>query len=449
MGEVLGLLMFLGALILIFSGYPVAFSLGGTGLLFALLGWATGHFDLALFQALPNRIFGIMGNFVLLAIPYFILMGTLLQKSGLAEDLLETFGLLFGRLRGGLAIGVILVGTLLAAATGVVGATVVAMGMISLPIMLRYGYSPALATGVIASSGTLGQVIPPSVVLIVLGDQLGVSVGDLFLGSLVPGLALAGMYLLYVVAIAFFKPKQAPALPEAMTNISKAALARRVGLVMLPPLLLIVIVLGSIFAGVATPTEAGAMGVLGALFLAAINRRLTLSTLLEALRATVELTTMVIVLLVGATIFSLVFRGLGGDILVEDLLTNLPGGEISFLLFVNLLVFFLGFFLDYFEIVFIIVPLMAPVALSFANTPLIPLEGTQLLVWFGVMLGVNLQTSFLTPPFGFSLFYLRGVAPPEVSTTDIYRGVVPFIFIQLLGLILLIRFPGLVTWVMG
>lgn len=449
MGEVLGLLMFLGALLLIFSGYPVAFSLGGTGLLFAFLGWTTGHFDLALFQALPNRIFGIMGNFVLLAIPYFILMGTLLQKSGLAEDLLETFGLLFGRLRGGLAIGVILVGTLLAAATGVVGATVVAMGMISLPIMLRYGYSPALATGVIASSGTLGQVIPPSVVLIVLGDQLGVSVGDLFLGSLVPGLALAGMYLLYVVAIAFFKPKQAPALPEEMTDISKAELAKRVGLVMLPPLLLIVIVLGSIFAGVATPTEAGAMGVLGALVLAALNRRLTLSTLIEALRATVELTTMVIVLLLGATIFSLVFRGLGGDILVEDLLSNLPGGATSFLIFVNFLVFILGFFLDYFEIVFIIVPLMAPIALGFGGTPLIPLQGTELLVWFGVMLGVNLQTSFLTPPFGFSLFYLRGVAPPEVSTTDIYRGVVPFILIQLLGLILLIKFPGLVTWVMN
>ncbi|MEM9118243.1 MAG: TRAP transporter large permease subunit, partial [Cyanobacteria bacterium P01_F01_bin.56] len=374
--------------------------------------------------------------YVLLAIPFFILMGTILQRSGLAEDLLETFGILFGRLRGGLAIGVILVGTLLAAATGVVGATVVSMGMISLPIMLRYGYSPALSTGVIAASGTLGQVIPPSVVLIVLGDQLGVSVGNLFLGSLVPGLALSSMYLLYVVVVAIFQPKSAPALPDEMLDISKAQLALRVFKVMLPPLALILIVLGSIFAGIATPTEAGAMGVIGALVLAALNRRLTLKTLFQALDATVELTTMVIVLLLGATLFSLVFRGVGGDAAVEHLLTNLPGGVVSFLLFVNLLVFFLGFFLDYFEIVFIIVPLMAPIALNFGFD----------LVWFGVMLGVNLQTSFLTPPFGFSLFYLRGVAPPDIPTTSIYRGVIPFICIQSIGLLLLILFPQIVTW---
>ncbi|MEM9769661.1 MAG: TRAP transporter large permease subunit, partial [Cyanobacteria bacterium P01_D01_bin.71] len=364
------------------------------------------------------------------------LMGTILQRSGLAEDLLETFGLLFGRLRGGLAIGVILVGTLLAAATGVVGATVVSMGMISLPIMLRYGYSPSLSTGVIAASGTLGQVIPPSVVLIVLGDQLGVSVGDLFLGSLVPGLALSSLYLLYVIGVAIFQPDQTPALPDEMLDISKLDLATRVFKVMLPPLALILIVLGSIFAGVATPTEAGAMGVLGALVLSALNRRLSLKTLIQALDSTVELTTMVIVLLLGATLFSLVFRGLGGDETVEQLLLNLPGGQISFLLFVNLLVFFLGFFLDYFEIVFIIVPLMAPIALSFGYN----------LVWFGVMLGVNLQTSFLTPPFGFSLFYLRGVSPPEIKTTSIYRGVIPFITIQVIGLLLLILFPKIVTW---
>ena len=281
MSEFLGLLMFLGALLLIFSGYPVAFSLGGTGLIFAIVGVLFGHFDWFLFSALPQRIFGIMGNYVLLAIPYFILMGTLLQKSGLAEDLLETFGLLFGRLRGGLAIGVILVGTLLAAATGVVGATVVAMGMISLPIMLRYGYSRSLATGVIASSGTLGQVIPPSVVLIVLGDQLGVSVGDLFLGSLLPGLALASFYLLYIAEVAIFQLKAAPALPAEMLDISKGELAARVILVMLPPLFLILIVLGSIFAGLATPTEAVAMGVFGALVLAGLNRRLQLRTLID------------------------------------------------------------------------------------------------------------------------------------------------------------------------
>ena len=435
--EYLGIFMFLGALVLIFTGYPVAFALGGSGIIFALVGTAVGEFDWILFSALPQRIFGIMGNYVLLAIPYFILMGTLLQRSGLAEDLLETFGILFGRLRGGLAIGVILVGTLLAAATGVVGATVVAMGMISLPIMLRYGYNPSLATGIIAASGTLGQVIPPSVVLIVLGDQLGVSVGDLFLGSLLPGLALAGLYLLYTITVAIFRPKMAPALPPEMLTLTKRQLALRVLKVMLPPLILILIVLGSIFAGVATPTEAGAMGVVGALVLAAINRRLSFRVLLDAVRSSVELTTMVIVLLLGATIFSLVFRGLGGDDLVKEVLLNLPGGVISFLIFVNLLVFFLGFFLDYFEIVFIIVPLMAPVAVQFGYN----------LVWFGVMLGVNLQTSFLTPPFGFSLFYLRGVAPPEVPTTGIYRGVIPFILIQLVSLLLIIRFPGLVTWV--
>ncbi|WP_017324889.1 TRAP transporter large permease subunit [Synechococcus sp. PCC 7336] len=441
--------MFGGALLLIFSGYPVAFSLGGAGLIFALIGGLLGEFDWILLSALPQRLFGIMGNFVLLAIPYFILMGTLLQCSGLAEDLLETFGILFGRLRGGLAIGVILVGTLLAAATGVVGATVVAMGMISLPIMLRYGYSPSLASGVVAASGTLGQVIPPSVVLIVLGDQLGVSVGDLFLGSLLPGLAMAGLYLLYVVGVAIFQPRQVPALPPEVTDMSKAQLAKRVVLVMLPPLLLIAIVLGSIFAGLATPTEAGSLGVLGALVLAALNRRLTIKALLQSLRSTVVLTTMVMVLLVGATLFSLVFRGLGGDVLVESAFANIPGGALSFLISVNLLVFILGFFLDYFEIVFILVPLVLPVVQSFGGTDLMPLTGTELLVWFGVMMGANLQTSFLTPPFGFSLFYLRGVAPDSIQTTQIYTGVIPFIAIQLVALLLLIRFPTLVTWAMN
>jgi len=435
--EYLGPLMFFGALALIFTGYPVAFSLGGTGLLFAVIGWSVGEFDWILLTALPQRIFGIMSNYVLLAIPFFILMGMVLQRSGLAEDLLTTFGMLFGRLRGGLVVGVILVGTLLAAATGVVGATVVAMGTISLPVMLRYKYDPSLATGAIAASGTLGQVIPPSVVLVVLGDQLGVSVGDLFLGSLVPGLALAALYVFYAAIVATVRPATAPALPAEELASSGGELFGRVVRVMVPPLALIAIVLGSIFAGVATPTEAGAMGTLGALILAALNQRLTLRTLFESLQAAVELTTMVIVLLLGATLFSLVFRGVGGDRVVEDVLSNLPGGAIGFLLFVNGLVFLLGFFLDYFEIAFIIVPLMAPIAQSFGYD----------LVWFGVMMGVNLQTSFLTPPFGFSLFYLRGVAPPEVKTTSIYKGVVPFICIQLVGLFLLIRFPQLVTWV--
>lgn len=436
--ENLGLFMFLGALALIFTGYPVAFALGGTGLIFATLGAWSGAFDWILLSALPPRIFGIMSNAVLLAVPYFILMGTILQQSGLAEDLLETFGLLFGRLRGGLAIGVILVGALLAAATGVVGATVVAMGTISLPIMLRYRYSPEIATGAIAASGTLGQVIPPSVVLIVLGDQLGVSVGDLFLGSLAPGLAMAGLYLLYVVFVAIFRPAQTPPLPEELLAEARGTLVARVFKAMVPPLALILVVLGSIFAGIATPTDAGAMGAVGALVLAAIARRLSLKILFAALRTAVELTTMVVILLVGATLFSLVFRGLDGDAVVRSLLSNLPGGEIGFLLFVNALVFVLGFFLDYFEIVFIIVPLVAPVALDFGYN----------LVWFGVMLGVNLQTSFLTPPFGFSLFYLRGVAPAEVETASIYRGVIPFIAIQLVALLLLIRFPNLVTWVL-
>lgn len=442
----LALFMFLGALLLIFTGYPVAFALGGTALIFAVIGTATQHFDLILLSALPQRVFGIMSNFVLLAIPYFILMGTVLERSGLAEDLLETFGQLFGRMRGGLAIGVVLVGALLAAATGVVGATVVAMGMISLPVMLRYGYSPSLSAGVIAASGTLGQVIPPSVVLIVLGDQLGVSVGDLFLGALVPGIGLALMYMLYAAAIAYFNPEMAPALPAQLINIPGKELARRVFQVMLPPLLLILVVLGSIFAGVATPTEAGSMGVMGALVLAACTRRLTLKMLTHALRSAAELTTVVIILLLGATLFSLVFIGLDGDAIVEEILLSLPGGIVSLLIFVNLLVFLLGFFLDYFEIAFIVVPLMAPAILQVGYRGL---SGTELLVWFGVMIGMNLQTSFLTPPFGFSLFYLRGIAPPDVSTTSIYKGVVPFIGIQLVGLLLIVVFPGLVTWVLN
>ena len=441
----LALFMFVGALLLIFTGYPVAFSLGGTALLFAVIGALTQHFDWILLSALPQRVFGIMSNFVLLAIPYFILMGTILERSGLAEDLLETFGQLFGRLRGGLAIGVIIVGALLAAATGVVGATVVAMGMISLPVMLRYGYSPSLSAGVIAASGTLGQVIPPSVVLIVLGDQLGVSVGDLFLGALVPGISLALMYMLYSAVVAYFKPEMAPALPTQLIDIPGREMARRVIQVMLPPLLLILVVLGSIFAGVATPTEAGSMGVLGALVLAAFTRRLRISMLVQALRAAAELTTVVIILLLGATLFSLVFIGLDGDAIVEEILLSLPGGVVSLLIFVNLLVFILGFFLDYFEIAFIVVPLMAPAILQLGYRGM---TGTELLVWFGVMIGMNLQTSFLTPPFGFSLFYLRGIAPPEVTTTKIYRGVVPFIGIQLVGLLLIILFPGLVTWVL-
>ena len=363
-------------------------------------------------------------------------MGTMLERSRLAEDLLQTIGMLFGRLRGGLALAVVIVGTLLAAATGVVGASVVAMGLISLPVMLRYRYSPELSAGVIVAAGTLGQIIPPSVVLVVLGDQLGVSVGDLFLGALFPGLILAGMYALYIVIVALLRTQAAPALPAEERALPPGALARRVAFVLFPPLALILLVLGSIFAGVATPTEAGALGAVGAIALAALNRRLDLASLRETAQATTSLTAMVMFLLIGSTAFALVFRGLDGDIWIADLLTGLPGGKIGMLVVANLSIFLLGCFLDFFEIAFILLPLLAPPA---------QMLGIDL-VWFGVMVGMNLQTSFLTPPFGFALFYLRGVAPPEVTTTQIYKGAVPFILIQLIGLALIVIFPELVTW---
>jgi tripartite ATP-independent transporter DctM subunit len=415
--------MFLGVLAMIFTGYPVAFALGGTALLFALLGAAAGSFDLVLLYALPERTFGTMSNFTLLAVPFFIFMGAVLEKSRLAEHLLETIGMLFGRFRGGLAIGVVLVGALLAAATGVVGASVTAMGLISLPVMLRNGYQREASLGVIAAAGTLGQIIPPSVVLIVLGDQMGVSVGDLFRSALLPGLALTGAYVLYVAVLAFARPEVAPALPEEV-RIAGGSLARRVALSLVPPLALIVVVLGSIFAGVATPTEAGALGAVGAMALAALNRALSRQAVTEALESTSRLTIMVVFLLIGSTAFALVFRGFDGDLWIEGMLTGIPGGAVGFLLVVNLVVFVLGFFIDFFEIAFIIVPLVVPAA------RILGIDVT----WLGIVLAVNLQTSFLTPPFGFSLFYLRGVTPPEIGTTAIYRGVVPFIAIQLVVL---------------
>ena len=428
-------LMFVVVFAIIFSGYPVAFALGGASLLFAFIGVEMGLFDWNLLYAMPERIFGVMSNQVLLAVPFFIFMGLILEKARLAEDLLTTIGTLFGRLRGGLALGVVVVGAMLAAATGVVGASVVAMGSISLPVMLRYKYSARLSSGVILASGTLGQIIPPSIVLVVLADQLGISVGDLFIGGLVPGLTLAAMYAIYVMGVAVVKPEAAPALPPEMTDISKGELFRRVVVVLLPPLALILIVLGSIFAGIATPTEAGAIGSVGAIGLAAARRRMSWSVVRDACAGTTKLTTMVMFLLIGSTAFALVFRGLYGDVWIEDLLTGLPGGRIGLLLVANLTIFILGFFLDFFEIAFIIIPLLVPAA---------ALLGIDL-VWFGVMIGMNLQTSFLTPPFGFALFYLRGVAPPEVKTTDLYRAVIPFIVIQLIGLLLIIQWPALVT----
>jgi tripartite ATP-independent transporter DctM subunit len=362
-------------------------------------------------------------------------MGLLLERSRLAEDLLTTIGRLLGPLRGGLGLAVIFVGTLLAAATGVVGASVVAMGVISLPVMLRYGYSPQLASGAITAAGTLGQIIPPSVVLVVLGDQLGVSVGDLFLGALVPGLMLAAGYALYIAAVAVLRPAAAPALPAEVRGAGGRALLRDVALVLAPPLILILLVLGSIFVGIATPSEAGALGALGAMGLALTRRRLTRRAVREAAEETTKLSAMVVFLLIASTAFALVFRGFDGDLWIADALGDLPGGKWGLLLVLNLVCFVLGFFLDFFEICFIVVPLVVPVAL---------LLGIDL-VWLGVMLGVNLQTSFLTPPFGFALFYLRGVAPPEVRTSDIYRGVVPFIVIQLLVLALVMIFPELIT----
>jgi tripartite ATP-independent transporter DctM subunit len=434
-GNVLAPLMFVTVFLVIFTGYPVAFALGGTSLLFAVLGVELGFFDWHLFFALPERVFGIMSNYTLLAIPFFIYMGLVLEKARLAEDLLTTIAKLFGPLRGGLALGVVFVGTLLAAATGVVGASVVAMGSISLPVMLKYRYSPRLASGIILASGTLGQIIPPSIVLVVLADQLGVSVGALFLGSLIPGLMLAGFYALYVVGVAIFRPKDAPALPREVRDAPAGELARQVVLVLMPPLLLILIVLGSIFAGIATPTEAGAVGAVGAMLLALVSRRLSWRVLREAAEETARLTTMVVFLLIGSTAFALVFRGLFGDVWIENILTGLPGGVVGLLIVANLTVFILGFFLDFFEIAFIIIPLLAPAAARLGID----------LVWFGVMLGMNLQTSFLTPPFGFALFYLRGVAPKEIRTTDLYRAVIPFILIQLLALLIVIVYPQIVS----
>jgi tripartite ATP-independent transporter DctM subunit len=432
MGEVWGPVMFLAALALIFTGYPAAFALSGTALVFALVGTWAGHFDLILLRALPDRVFGIMANQTLLAIPFFIFMGTVLEKSGLAEDLLETIGVLFGRFRGGLAISVIGVGALLAAATGVVGASVTAMGLISLPVMMRNGYKDELTVGVIAAAGTLGQIIPPSIVLIVLADQMGVSVGGLFRAGLIPGLILTGAYVVYVIGVAIVRPNDAPAMPDESLDVPAAELLRRVMGSMLPPLVLILVVLGSIFAGVATSTEAGSLGALGAMGLAAVRRRLSMQALKAAMADTTRLTIMVMFLLIGSTAFTLVFRGLEGDLWIAGMLTDLPGGSLGFLIVVNAIVFGLGFFIDFFEIAFIIVPLIVPAA------QILGLD----LTWLGIILAVNIQTSFLTPPFGFSLFYLRGVAPPSIPTTTIYRGAVPFIVIQLVVLV------GLITWVL-
>ncbi|RKT62458.1 tripartite ATP-independent transporter DctM subunit [Azonexus fungiphilus] len=429
-------LMF-GALVLfLLFGYPVAFALAANGILFGLIGIELGLLQPALFQALPERIFGIMANDTLLAIPFFTFMGLILERSGMAEDLLDTIGQLFGPIRGGLAFAVIFVGALLAATTGVVAASVISMGLISLPIMLRYGYDKRLATGVIAASGTLAQIIPPSLVLIIMADQLGRSVGDMYEGAMVPGLVLTGLYVGYVVLITIIKPSAAPALPPEARTLRGSKLLLRVLTALVPPLVLIFLVLGTIFLGIATPTEGGAMGAAGALILAVSRKRLTWQLTRQAMETTGKLSAFVIFILVGSTVFGLTFRAVDGDLWVEHLLLSLPGGEIGFLVVVNIMVFLLAFFLDFFELAFIIVPLLAPVADKLGID----------LVWFGVLLAVNMQTSFMHPPFGFALFYLRSVAPPAIKTTDIYWGAIPFVCIQLIMVALIITFPNLVSY---
>ena len=515
--------MFAGLILFLLLGFPVAFSLGAAGLFFGLLGIELGVFTTAIFSWLPQRLIGIMANEILLAVPFFTLMGLILERSGMAEDLLETVGQVFGPLRGGLALAVVLVGAMLAATTGVVAASVISMGLISLPIMLRYGYDRSLSAGVIAASGTLAQIIPPSLVLIVLADQMGKSVGDMYKGAFIPGFALMGLYILWIFALALFKPQSVPALPpEARTFrepsgssgytslavlmlISTLAavflaehmeavhswwqgelvefvptdekivvamcggtfvawliavinrithlgllsrLAERVTFVLIPPLLLIFLVLGTIFLGVATPTEGGAMGAVGALIMATLRRRLDLPLLKQALNTTTKLSSFVMFILVGATIFSMVFQAADGPVWVEHLLAKLPGGQLGFLIFVNVMIFVLAFFLDFFELSFIVVPVLAPIADKMGID----------LVWFGVLLAVNMQTSFMHPPFGFALFYLRSVAPDKpyvdshtgktmepVTTMQIYKGAIPFLVLQLSMVAILIAFPGLVT----
>ncbi|HOB44729.1 MAG TPA: TRAP transporter large permease subunit [Zoogloea sp.] len=428
-------LMFGSLVIFLLFGYPVAFALAANGVVFGLIGIQLGLLTPALFQALPDRIFGVMSNDTLLAIPFFTFMGLILERSGMAEDLLDTIGQLFGPVRGGLAFAVIFVGAILAATTGVVAASVISMGLISLPIMMRYGYDQRVATGVIAASGTLAQIIPPSLVLIIMADQLGRSVGDMYQGALIPGLVLTCMYVGYVALVAVFKPAYVPALPPEARTLRGVKLFVRVLTTLLPPLMLIFLVLGTIFLGVATPTEGGAMGAFGALAMAVLRKRLSWALLKQAMESTAKLTTFVVMILVGARVFSLTFYGVEGHLWVEHLLSNLPGGRIGFLVAVNLLIFFLAFFLDYFELSFIVVPLLAPVAEKLGID----------LIWFGVLLGVNMQTSFMHPPFGFALFYLRSVAPPSVKTSQIYWGAVPFVLIQIIMVGLIITFPQLVT----
>jgi len=442
------LIMFGAAFVMLLFGYPVALTLAGTALIASVVGISAGVFDFAFLTAIPNRLFGIVVNQTLMAVPLFVLMGVILEKSKVAENLLDSMTSLFGSRPGGMGFAVTVVGMLMAASTGIVGATVVTMGLMSLPSMLKHGYDPKLATGTICATGTLGQIIPPSIALVLLGDVLSnayqqaqlnlgifsprtVSVGDLFAGAMIPGLLLVLFYLVYIFSVSVLQPNRTPLIPLNSTT-SKTHLL----LSILPPLILIVLVLGSIIRGVATPTEAAGVGALGALVLAAFQRSIDREQLRQVVRSTTETTAMVFFILIGASIFSLVFRGYGGDVLIQGIFEDMPGGVAGATLIVMIVIFLLGFILDFIEITFVVVPIVGPVLLTMGLDP----------IWLGIMIAINLQTSFLTPPFGFALFYLRGVAPPSVKTTDIYRGVVPFIVIQLLLLGLLTVWPELATW---
>ncbi len=452
-GEILAGLMFLGVIGMLMLGFPVAFTLAGTSLIFAMVGLGFGVFDPSNFGSLANRYIGFMTNEVLVAVPLFIFMGVMLERSRIAEQLLMTMGKLFGKVRGGLGFSVIIVGALLAASTGVVGATVVTMGLISLPAMMRAGYDPKLASGVITASGTLGQIIPPSTVLIFMGDMLAginaqvqmakgnfapspVSVGDLFAGAFLPGLLLVGVYMAYLAFKAVTDPESCPATPNVDAD---QKLWKEILVALVPPLLLIIAVLGSILGGIATPTEAASVGAVGATVLAALRWRLSFRVVREVAVSTASITAMVFIILFGASVFSIVFRQMGGDNLVHEFLSGMPGGVTGAMIVVMAIMFVLGFILDTFEIIFIIIPITAPVLLDLGLDP----------IWLGVMVGVNLQTSFLTPPFGFALFYLRGVAPGSISTGQIYRGAIPFVFLQITVIAMLFIFPEIVTWLPG
>jgi len=429
-------IMFGGLIVFLLLGYPAAFSLGAVGLFFSLIGIEMGMFQPTFLQALPDRVFGILSNDLLLSIPFFTFMGAILEKCGLAEDMLEGLGQLFGPIRGGLAYAVIIVGAILGAITGTVAASVIAMGLISLPIMLRYGYNPRVATGVIAASGTITQLIPPSLVLIVLADQLGKSVGDMYAGAIGPSIIQVVLFCLFIFFLSIFRPQDVPALPPEARPAIDWKLFKRILWGIVPSIALIFLVLGTILMGLATPTEGGAMGSVGALALAAINKRLHKPLVWEAMTSTMRINAMVIFILIGSTVFGLAFRGVDGDLWIEHLLTGLPGGQIGFLIVVNLFVFFLAFFLDYFEIAFIIIPLLAPVAEKLGID----------LIWFGVLLGANMQTSFMHPPFGFALFYLRGVAPKSLKSSDIYYGALPWVALQLILVAIIIFVPETVTY---